>query len=325
VANLEIGDRIRVETDSRSTSSDEISARRIDVTASVQDSGTSTGNGGTVTSLAGRVTRLETSLDYAYVDSGRGEMRVDMRNAEDARGEIIRAGDLRVGDNIEISGSYNRAGDMFLASTVRFSNDSGDDRVPPRDERYVVVTMTGTITETLEDGPTLGFRDRDSKALVRIWVTEDFTVRTKGTTYTNAEGLRVNEPVMTLDRNSYLQFTIAPDAMPAPELLPGVTTESSPPRVVCDARAAMRKARRRAIFRDAMLIALVASIDYLFMHWPESRMPFLDRAASLTFLRWVNVLVVADLWLMRALPKWRARRVADTWCRAERERFNPKR
>jgi len=197
VSNLEIGDRIRVETDARSTPADEISARRIDVTASIQDSGTGTGTGGTVTTLVGRVTRLEPGLDYVYIDAGRGETRVDMRSAEDANGEIIRARDLRVGDNVEISGSYNRTGDMFLASTVRFGSDIGitDDRVPPRQEltRYSVVTMTGTITETLEDGPTLGFRDRDSNTVLRIWVTEDFTVRTKGTTYTNAESLRVND------------------------------------------------------------------------------------------------------------------------------------
>ena len=113
--------------------------------------------------------------------------------------------------------------------------------------------------------------------------------------------------------------------MTKPELLPGVTTDSCPPRVVCDVRAAIRKARRRAIVRDAVLIVLMAAVDYLVIRWPESRMPFLDRAGSLTFLQWVNILVVADLWLMRALPKWWARRIAETWCRAERERFNPKR
>jgi hypothetical protein len=113
--------------------------------------------------------------------------------------------------------------------------------------------------------------------------------------------------------------------MTTPELLPGVTRDSSPPRVVCDARAAIRKARRRAIARDAVLIVLVAAVDYLFLYWTESRMPFLDRRGSMTLLRWVNVLVVTDLWLIRALPKWWARRIAGTWCREERERFNPKR
>jgi hypothetical protein len=197
VSNLEIGDAIRVEPDTRYTQSGEISARRIDVTASVQDTGASTG-GGTVTTLSGRVTRLEPGLDYAYVEAGRGEVRVDMRQAEDANGEILRARDLRVGDNVEMSGSYNRVGDMFLASTVRFGSDIGvtDERVPPRTDgltRYALVTLTGTVTETLEDGPTLGFRDRDTNTVLRIWVTEDFTVRTKGTTYTNAESLRVND------------------------------------------------------------------------------------------------------------------------------------
>jgi hypothetical protein len=197
VGNLEIGDRVSVEADNRSAAAGEISARRIDVTASVQDTGGATGTGSTVTTLVGRVTRIEPGLDYVYVDAGRGETRVDMRSAEDANGEIIRARDLRVGDNLEISGSYNRVGDMFLASTVRYESDLGttDERIPPREDltRYAVVTITGTVTETLEDGPTLGFRDRDSNTVLRIWVTEDFTVRTKGTTYTTADTLRVND------------------------------------------------------------------------------------------------------------------------------------
>jgi hypothetical protein len=113
--------------------------------------------------------------------------------------------------------------------------------------------------------------------------------------------------------------------MREPELLPGVTVDAYPPRVVCDARSAIRNARRRALVRDTVLIVLIAAVDYLFIYWPESRMPFLDRAGSLTLLRWVNAIVVADLWLMRALPKWWARRIAGTWCRVERERFNPKR
>jgi hypothetical protein len=197
VANLEIGDRIRVEPDTRGTPSDEISARRIDVVTSVQDSTSTGGSGNTITVLVGRVVRLEPGLDYAYLDAGRGQTRVDMRSAEDANGEDIRARDLRVGDQVEISGSYNRVGDMFLAATVRFVGEDGttDDRDEPRDDfmRYAVVTLTGTITETLEDGPTLSFRDRDSNTVLRIWVTEDFIVRTKGTTYTTAESLRVND------------------------------------------------------------------------------------------------------------------------------------
>jgi hypothetical protein len=110
--------------------------------------------------------------------------------------------------------------------------------------------------------------------------------------------------------------------MPSQDLLPGVTTESVPPPVVCDAHSAIRKARRRAFARDAIQITLLLAVDYLFIHWPESRVPFLDRAFSLHTLRVVNMLIVADLWLSRALPRWMARRVASTWCRSERERFD---
>jgi hypothetical protein len=113
--------------------------------------------------------------------------------------------------------------------------------------------------------------------------------------------------------------------MPTPELLPGVTTADCPPRVLCDARSAIRKARRRALVRDAVLVVMIAAVDWLFLRWPEARMPFLGRHASMSLLAWTNVLLVADLWLMRALPKWWARRIAGTWCRAEREKFSEKR
>lgn len=109
--------------------------------------------------------------------------------------------------------------------------------------------------------------------------------------------------------------------MPKNELLPGVSTTSCPPRVVCDAHRAIRSARRRVWLRDGLQVALLLAVDYLFVHWPESRMPFMDREASLAFLRGMNVVIVAHVWLARALPKWSARRIAATWCRAEREKF----
>lgn len=195
VSNLEVGDRIRVETDSRNANAGEVFARTIDVTASVQDVGT--GSGGSVTVLAGRVTRVEPTLDRIYVDDGpSGEVRVDMRQAMDANREVIRARDIQVGDEIEISGSYNRAGDMFLASTVRFDADSplrASDIGYRLDEKVTQVTFTGTVTETLEDSSTLGFRDVDTNRVERIWVTETFVVRTKSGSYIRAEALRVND------------------------------------------------------------------------------------------------------------------------------------
>src|SRR5687767_10178819 len=109
--------------------------------------------------------------------------------------------------------------------------------------------------------------------------------------------------------------------MPKPTLLPGVAPSDCPPRVVCDAHATIRRARTRAVVRDFLQISLVLAVDYLFMYWPSSRFPFLDRDQSLMFLRGVNFLIVGEMWLARALPTWWARRIAETWSRRERERF----
>lgn len=105
------------------------------------------------------------------------------------------------------------------------------------------------------------------------------------------------------------------------DLLPGVTTRSCPPRVVCDARGAIRSARLRARLRELFQISLLLGIDYLFVHWPESRMPFLDRRDSLDLLRVMNGVIIIELWLTHALPKLWAKRIAETWSRGERAKF----
>ncbi|HUP62766.1 MAG TPA: hypothetical protein VNA69_20365 [Thermoanaerobaculia bacterium] len=109
--------------------------------------------------------------------------------------------------------------------------------------------------------------------------------------------------------------------MPRRTLLPGVTADSCPPAVACDAHSAIRGARRRAIVRDVAQVVLLVAVDYLFIRWPESHVPLLTRAHSLAVLQVLNALVVADVWLTRALPMWWARRIASTWCRSEREKF----
>ncbi|HEX7709230.1 MAG TPA: hypothetical protein VF701_22440 [Thermoanaerobaculia bacterium] len=191
VTNLELGDRIRVEADPRDTQGAEITARRIDVTQSVQEAGMVT-PGGTVTLLEGRVTRVEPQLGVVYLEQPRGEVMVDMTQAANAENEVLQAADLSVGDFVEISGSYNRVGDLFLASTVRYPGGGGMAGSEPF-IRYSVVTLTGTIVETLDDGPTIGFRESETNSIVRIWVTQGFAARTRGTAYINADALRVND------------------------------------------------------------------------------------------------------------------------------------
>lgn len=110
--------------------------------------------------------------------------------------------------------------------------------------------------------------------------------------------------------------------MPKDELLPGVKSAACPPNVVCDARGPVRKARRRALAKDAAQIALLIAVDYLFFRWPEARVPLLDRQESLRVVELTNVIVGVQLWMTRILlPKWAAWRAASTWSRGERQRF----
>lgn len=109
--------------------------------------------------------------------------------------------------------------------------------------------------------------------------------------------------------------------MPKNQLLPGVTAADCPPSVNCDAKSPVQQARRRALLRDGLQVGLLLAVDYLFVHWPESRLPLLDREGTLAFLRGVNVVILGDVWLTRAMPKWSARRIAATWSRRERDRF----
>jgi Domain of unknown function (DUF5666) len=198
ITNLEVGDRVRIEADARDAQADEITARRIHVTQSVQEGGTTT-DAGRVTTITGRVTRVEPGLDRVYVNTGREEVRVDMAQAENADGAVLRARDLRVDENIEITGSFNRVGDAFNASTVRFTDDNrpgGDDPFGDPFDRPALITTGGTITETLEDASTIGLRETDTNRVVRIWVSPELVVRLKGTAYSTANALREKDSVL---------------------------------------------------------------------------------------------------------------------------------
>ena len=102
-------------------------------------------------------------------------------------------------------------------------------------------------------------------------------------------------------------------------LLPGVTAAACPPRVSCDAHSVIRSARRRALARDVFQIIVLLVIDTLFVFWPESRLPFLERGETLVMLRIANLIVLGDLLLARTLPNLSAKRIAATWSRTERE------
>jgi len=109
--------------------------------------------------------------------------------------------------------------------------------------------------------------------------------------------------------------------MPRPELLPGISGDHCPPVVVCDPRPAVRRARRRALFRDIAQLVLVAGLDALLIRWPAAHVPMMTRLDSIALVTAVNALMIGFVWLSRAFPRWSARRIAATWCPAERERL----
>ena len=107
--------------------------------------------------------------------------------------------------------------------------------------------------------------------------------------------------------------------------LPGVLDSSVPPPVVIDSRKVIRRARRRATFRDVVDLLILGFVDALFVQWPTAHVPALGREGSLLVLALVNLTMFATMWLTRAVPRWKARRVAATWRPAERRRvLNPR-
>ncbi len=105
------------------------------------------------------------------------------------------------------------------------------------------------------------------------------------------------------------------------DLLPGVRDERPGPEVIFDSRRAIVRARRRATLRDLGQIALLLGVDYGFRNWPLTHIPLLTRGESILAIAAVNAAVMTLVLINRAFPKWSARRIAATWCLAERARF----
>jgi hypothetical protein len=203
VENLEIGDRVRVNPDSATGSGNDIRALSIEVTRSVQDNP----NAPRVNSISGRVSRIDRTLDMVTVDDGRRSIRVDVASATDSSSRRIRSGDFAVGDRVEITGRQSAtATDLFIADVVRFNEEvprssgtSTDVLAPsgplsPAD--LGVVTIYGTVRETLDTSPQLVILDTQ-KRTVRIDVLDDFVVRGKASNvFTTADKLKLNDSLV---------------------------------------------------------------------------------------------------------------------------------
>jgi hypothetical protein len=105
------------------------------------------------------------------------------------------------------------------------------------------------------------------------------------------------------------------------DLLPGVTAESCPPRVVANSREVIERARRNAVLRDLANVVLLAGVDYVFLTWPSTHVPAVSREHSMLLLALLNAGLVTHMVMSRLTAKWTARRIASTWCLRERARF----
>jgi hypothetical protein len=111
------------------------------------------------------------------------------------------------------------------------------------------------------------------------------------------------------------------DKLARRNLLPGVSPSGAPPEIVFESRRVITSARRRAIVRDVFDLLLLVGVDWLFMRWPHAHVPTLDRDQTALIVAAANALVITYIWTSRALPRWRARRVASTWSAIEKSRF----
>jgi hypothetical protein len=200
IRDLQQGDRIRVDADTSYGSSSDVQARSIEVTQSVEERGSSGSSAasGQVTSISGRITSVDKSTDTIRVDNGRGEVAVDIHAASDAGGYRLRTPDLHSGDQVDVTGAYGVSSDVFIASTVRAVKSqepaAGAHAVSSTAPGYI--TIHGTITQSLKNAPELTVRDSQTKASYRIYVLEDFIIRTKSGSYTTADRLAENDAVV---------------------------------------------------------------------------------------------------------------------------------
>jgi hypothetical protein len=211
IANIEVGDRIRVQYESRT--SDGVRARIIDV---VQDATPDRNDGRTLTSVTGRITRIDPRTQTMRVDISRGrEIRVDLQGARGADGRTFRITDLQVGDRVELSGTYQST-DLFRASTVRFAGKDGrwdrnddpvirdddpldrdDDDDDNDDERtFETVVIYGTVRRALQAGDALEIRDSSNDREYEVHVVDDFIVRLKSGSYGTADQLKEGDRVV---------------------------------------------------------------------------------------------------------------------------------
>ncbi|HXI13150.1 MAG TPA: hypothetical protein VNM92_11000 [Thermoanaerobaculia bacterium] len=106
------------------------------------------------------------------------------------------------------------------------------------------------------------------------------------------------------------------------DLLPGASgPNTTAPRANYKPHEQLRQARRSASIHDAIDTIIFVAVDALFLLWPRAHIPFLSRRASLLILLIANISLIGFWIRTRWLPRWRAKRISETWTEEERSRF----
>jgi hypothetical protein len=205
IRNLEPGDEVAVEVDRWSDGV--IRPRSIEVLRDVSAGRQPAAPGRTITGEAGVIARIDARAFEFLLQPDRGrQLRVDASAARDDAGRPFNFDQLRVGDSVEVQGRYDARG-VFLASAIRGFDPATDrgvaplpaplprDGWEPESRSYRIITISGTIEESLERSGQLLLRDRASGRTERVLADEELIVRSARGTYFPARQLRRGERI----------------------------------------------------------------------------------------------------------------------------------
>jgi hypothetical protein len=217
LGNLERGDRVRVDVDSR-LASGELRASKIDVLVD------STPDGETPSILSnnyltGRVGRVESRGNRFVFRSDRaGEVLIDARRAVDAKGEAFTIRNIQVGDRLRIWGEYT--GDQrFRADRIEVgtaADATASDQFRDRGQEpylgFSTVILSGIVEKNPPNEDKLTIRNRNERRTLEITVDEEFIVLRPDDTFIRASQLRQGDSIVIKafrdPRGEYIAQTI---------------------------------------------------------------------------------------------------------------------
>lgn len=218
LGNLERGDRVRVNVDSR-LASGELRAGRIEVLQDATPDDEETPSILSNNYLTGRVGRIESRGNRFVFRSDRaGEILIEAGRAVDAKGQTFRTANIQVGDRLRIWGEYTgdqrfRA-DRIEVGTAADATASGtiQDRGQEPYLGFSTVILSGVVEKNPPNEDKLTIHNRNERRDLEITVDEEFIVLRPDDTFIRASQLRQGDTVVIKafrdPRGEYIAQTI---------------------------------------------------------------------------------------------------------------------